>query len=90
MRLANVEAEAARTQAGRAAAQEVRARLARAGAVVVKTQRLSDAHGPYVGHVFCSGDAEASPEAVFKRGAYLNGEMVKWGAGFQAAVALNG
>ena len=84
VRLANVAAAKPKTVAGRAAAQDVRERLARAGTVVLKTQRRNDAHGRYVAHVFYSGEPNASAEDVYRKGTYLNGELLKAGADFEA------
>ncbi len=79
VRLAGVDAPKARTSAGRAAADWARERLARARSVVLRTQKASDVHGRYVGHVFYSGDEDASAEEVFRKGEYLNGKLVKEG-----------
>jgi endonuclease YncB( thermonuclease family) len=84
VRLANVQAAEKRTPEGRQAAQMVRETLAKAAVVVLRTQRLSDAHGRYVAHVFYSGNAEASSDEVFRRGRYLNGELLEQGLGFEA------
>jgi endonuclease YncB( thermonuclease family) len=79
VRLSLVDAPEAKTRAGRRAADWVRERLATAGQVVVKTVKAGDAHGRYVAHVFYGGDDNASAQEVFRRGRYLNGELVARG-----------
>ncbi len=76
VRLSGVDAPAARTAAGKRAAQWVQEQLARAEAVVMRTEKAGDVHGRYVAHVFYSGDRSASAEEVFRSGAYLNGALV--------------
>jgi endonuclease YncB( thermonuclease family) len=78
MRLVHVQAEAAKTKAGKAASRFLRETLAQARTVVVKTARSSDARGRYLAYVFYSGQ-EADAETVFREGTYLNAELVARG-----------
>jgi endonuclease YncB( thermonuclease family) len=75
LRLKGVDAPKAKTTAGNEATRWVQQTLARAQQVVVKTVRM-ELHGRYVAHVFYSGDPEASVEEVFRRGTYLNAEVI--------------
>ncbi len=75
VRLSSVDAPAARTKAGKAAAQWVREQLAAAEQVVLRTEKL-DLHGRYVAHVFYIGERDASADDVFRRGEYLNSKLV--------------
>lgn len=78
MRLAGVDAAAAGTAQGRAAARFVRERLAAAEVVAVKTERREDVHGRYVGHLFYVTTPSTVDEA-FRGGRYLNAELVDSG-----------
>lgn len=77
IRLAGVDAAPLGTPAGDAARDHVQEVLARAPAVVVKTNRY-DVHKRYLGHVLYAqremGDAE-----VFEKGRYLNAELLEQG-----------
>ena len=77
IRLAGIDTPAMDEPEGESACRYVLNRLARAGFVMVKTNKI-DVYGRYVGHVFYSLK-ENGPDEVFKNGNYLNQELVDEG-----------
>ncbi|MCK5580479.1 MAG: thermonuclease family protein, partial [Candidatus Omnitrophica bacterium] len=77
VRLACLDCPAMDEPGGEEAYHYARDQLARAGSVVVKTNKI-DIYGRYVGHVFYSFE-EMSGAKVFAQGRYLNEELVSGG-----------
>jgi endonuclease YncB( thermonuclease family) len=85
LRLAGLDVEELGTRS-RQGYRYVMDELGKAASVVVKTTRVSDAYGRYVGFVFYAMDEGATVGDVFEHGRFLNADLIATGHATQAPV----
>ena len=78
IRLADIDCPPLDTPKGQEAADYVRARMAKADMVMVRTHKV-DVYGRYVGHIFYVTRKDGHKENVFRLGRFLNQELVNKG-----------